>query len=371
MKFFKYLLMSVLLVSLVACGESNKAIIVPSNESNTTSENPIDFSNAFITKWKTPRAVYVFDEDCNSSTAEDESHCFSELSEEETSIADMSECMDEEVLYCNASGSVISIVAKGGDYNYSIDWGDGTVESNIDGNIEHIYKEENEIIEIKIVGEFAKPSFSADDGLLSVEQWGGIEWTSMKKAFYNTYITFNATDIPNLVHVEDMSQMFYSYAHEECQVYNGEGCLSLLSIPNIDEWYMESITNMNAMFYGRDFNQDISEWDVSNVKDMTNMLIDANFSSDNYNKLLYSWSELNLQQNVRLHINANYTKEGEESKKRIYSSFNWDIQDKGLLEGSSLDSNTTWDDKRQFISKWKSGSDGIVTIPTYGGVDYL
>ena len=34
------------------------------------------------------------------------------------------------------------------------------------------------------------------------------------------------------------------------------------------------------MFYMSNFNGDISEWDVSNVKDMTSMFDDSNFNGD-------------------------------------------------------------------------------------------
>ena len=43
---------------------------------------------------------------------------------------------------------------------------------------------------------------------------------------------------------------------------------------DISNWDVSNVKNMNSMFFGcENFNQDISGWDVSNVTDMRNMFL--------------------------------------------------------------------------------------------------
>ena len=57
---------------------------------------------------------------------------------------------------------------------------------------------------------------------------------------------------------------------------------------DIKHWDTSGVTNMSALFRGRDFNDNIRGWDVSNVEDMTEMFLDSTFSGDlrNWNVVL-------------------------------------------------------------------------------------
>ena len=57
----------------------------------------------------------------------------------------------------------------------------------------------------------------------------------------------------NVSNVKDMKFMFFN-----CKKFNQD----------ISKWDVSNVTDMNSMFYRcESFNQDISKWDVSNVKD--------------------------------------------------------------------------------------------------------
>jgi surface protein len=47
---------------------------------------------------------------------------------------------------------------------------------------------------------------------------------------------------------------------------------------DISNWDVSNVTNMSWMFYDAEsFNQDINKWDVSNVKDMSFMFVYISF----------------------------------------------------------------------------------------------
>ena len=55
---------------------------------------------------------------------------------------------------------------------------------------------------------------------------------------------------------------------------------------DIGNWDVSNVTNMNGMFNTSVFNQDISTWDVSSVTDMNGMFLGAT----DFNQDLSSWS---------------------------------------------------------------------------------
>mgnify|MGYP000486068005 CR=1 FL=1 len=164
-------------------------------------------------------------------------------------------------------------------YNFTVNWGDGTIDTGLSENTIHEYAKEG-VYTVQITGDFPaiyNDSPYANTKLLTVENWGDIKWESMNRAFQNcTNIVFNATDVPDLSRVTDMYFMFYG-AH----IFNSD----------LSAWNVSNVTDMDSMFFNAEvFNQDISEWDVSKVTNMENMFNDALLFSQN----LSGWATENV-----------------------------------------------------------------------------
>lgn len=165
------------------------------------------------------------------------------------------------------------------------------------------------------------------DKLLTIEQWGNIQWTSMNAAFANCQrVGMTASDSPNLSNVTDASLMFYranafagndfmqnwntatiqnfsfmfALQHIPGQIYSPD--LNNFNPPNLNNWDVSAATNISYMFAGRGlFNQNISSWDVSNVTTAAWMFTACN----NYNQPLNSWNTSNFR-----HINNMFSSTG-------------------------------------------------------------
>ena len=180
----------------------------------------------------------------------------------------------------------ITIPTLGDGYNYNVDWGDGTSSKNVTTSIVHTYNSSG-VYTVKISGSFPRIKVHdmdvvEEDGKLiikynsnpdnlnsilkSIEQWGDIEWKSMRFAFASTKSKINAIDKPNLSNVTDLTGMFM----ELCQsptIYDATPC----GYVDLNHWDVSKVLYMSHMFDSADFEPDISEWNVSNVRDMSYM----------------------------------------------------------------------------------------------------
>ncbi len=192
------------------------------------------------------------------------------------------------------SDKSLEIPTTGGGYNYTIDWGDGIINTEQTGNAFHTYDSAGNYA-VSISGDFPRiylyNSDSADK-LITVDQWGDIKWTSMYRAFYDTdNMNVVATDVPDLSRVTDMRYMFY-----EADSFNG----------------------------------DISNWDVSSVIMMDSMLVNTPLSTSNYDKLLDNWSKLpTLQNDVSFASSSKYCDAGEIGRSILINTYGWIITDAG------------------------------------------
>ncbi len=170
---------------------------------------------------------------------------------------------DDMTIFINTDNSMPS------NYNYNIDWGDGSYDTGVDTGKVHTYTSAGEY-EVKISGTFKHPYFVNADKLISVEKWGANKFRSMEKAFEKCdNVVINATDTPDLSEATKTNSMFEGATN----IGNGGGNW---------EWNTSAIVDMSEMFFGAtNFNKDIGSWDTSKVYNMKTMFSGAtNFNQN-------------------------------------------------------------------------------------------
>jgi surface protein len=172
------------------------------------------------------------------------------------------------------------------DYNFSIDWGDGSaveIYQGDDPDPTHAYATAGTYT-VTISGTFLKMSLlgsSSATKLQTIEQWGDIVWAGTQHMFEGAVnMTYNATDVPNLSQVVTMVNMF-----KGATAFNGD----------ISNWNISNVTSIAGMFDGAtSFNQDINTktinagtaeeyvaWDVSGISGFSRVFQNAtSFNGD-------------------------------------------------------------------------------------------
>ena len=217
-------------------------------------------------------------------------------------------------------------------YNYSIDWGNGTINENVTGNITHFYDSPG-VYTVTISGNYPQPCISVTgcggsdaEKIVSIDQWGDNAWQSMAGSFQGSPdFLINDPLSPDLSQVESMANMFRSSSFNQQidnwdvsnvtvmegmfrqnEVFNQPlGSWDVSSVTNmaqmflaasafnqdISSWRLDSIENITVMFGAATvFNQDISVWDVSRVTDMTSLFVSARA----FNQDLSAWDVSNV-----------------------------------------------------------------------------
>ncbi|TMM55868.1 BspA family leucine-rich repeat surface protein [Maribacter algarum] len=294
-----------------------------------------------------------------------------------------------------------------GSYNYSVDWGDGSSDSEVTDDITHTYSEPG-TYQISITGIFPRLYFydqtiNGKDNLklVSVDNWGDIVWNSMEFAFIGcSNLDVKATDTPNLSNTESIAAMFAN-----CSSLRGNGSFNSWDVGNIknmsnvfdgaivfnqplSNWDVSRVESTVRMFkdaslYNQEmatwnlmncfdtelmfqrstsFDRDLSLWDIRNVRNMRNMFDGSGLSTENYDSLLNGWSTQQLQTRVIFNAGDSQFCEGREAREKLISDFDWFIQDAGKSEDCA--------DTTSFITTWKtdnpgSSNDNQITIPTH------
>ncbi len=183
-------------------------------------------------------------------------------------------------------------------YDYFVDWGDGTSDSNVSGDITHTYTAPG-TYQISITGQFPGTNFfggTLDDDspvdnqkLISIDQWGNMQWRQLNSAFYAcANMDIGAQDIPDLNQVSNLDSTFAL-------------CESLVGNELIGVWDTSSVLSMANTFAGCTlFNQNIENWDVSNVNNMFGLFTNC----ENFNQPLNNWDVSNVQTMILLFTGA-------------------------------------------------------------------
>ncbi len=160
-------------------------------------------------------------------------------------------------------------------YDFHIYWGDGNSTSWKSGDhpslLTHTYSQPGTYF-VHISGTFPRIHFNfAGDRqkILTVMDWGDIEWSSMEHAFagaVNLHV-FHAAGAPDLSQVTSTRSMFDTASSVNA---------------NLNHWDVSNVTVMANMFKdAHAFNGTIAAWDVRNVVDMSGMFRQAfSFNAD-------------------------------------------------------------------------------------------
>ncbi|MFP2996988.1 BspA family leucine-rich repeat surface protein [Spongiivirga sp. MCCC 1A20706] len=170
-------------------------------------------------------------------------------------------------------------------YNYSVDWGDGTTDTNITGDITHAYTTQG-IYTVEITGDFPAIYFNSTGDrrkIIEILSWGNIEWESMENAFFGCEnLNFDAIDSPDLSRVTSLKNMF-----REASSFNGI----------VNSWNIGNITDISGIFFDAGvFNRPLDNWNTISVTDMSDVFNGAGL----FNEPLDSWNTTSVTTMARM-----------------------------------------------------------------------
>ncbi|WP_435622820.1 cadherin domain-containing protein [Flagellimonas sp.] len=242
-------------------------------------------------------------------------------------------------------------------YDFMIDWGDGTLEAiSFIGNdiVPHVFENPGTYT-VAIIGDFPRSEAASlnnafSEKLMSIEQWGNIEWSSLVTGFQECVnMEYHATDTPNLINVQNIDNLFF-----EARSFNGDlsnwETENITSMNNVfrgadvfegnglSTWNTESVDSMNGMFrFASSFDQNLGNWNIQNITSMEVLFSASGMSPENYSQTLIGWAAQapNIQNGVILDasgIEYCNTPEVLAARDILENTYGWIITDAGPVD---------------------------------------
>jgi surface protein len=149
----------------------------------------------------------------------------------------------------------------------------------------------------------------------SLNNWDVSNVVDMSRMFWNATAFNQPLNDWDVSKVTTMDSMFYdAYSFNQ----------------PLNSWNTINVTVMSQMFSNAIlFNQPLNNWDVSKVTDMTYMFDNSDLSTDNYDNVLKSWSQQDVQSGVSLGaLGVNYCN-GADARQILIDTYGWIITDAG------------------------------------------
>ena len=241
------------------------------------------------------------------------------------------------------------------EYDFTIDWGDGTVEDITEQTavlFEHTYASagtykvaiQGDFPSINMYSIFVNLGILETAKLVSLDQWGSIVWQRLYGGFsYCVNMVYNASDAPNLSECGNISRLFAGATSfngdlsnwDTHNVNNMAGTFREASSFNgdISTWDTANVITMFQMFKEASvFDQDLGGWEIKSVASFNGMLDNSGMSSDNLNATLIGWADYVQQNNAPLNVQLgidNLTFCGQEAlgaATKLITLYNWELQ---------------------------------------------
>ena len=240
----------------------------------------------------------------------------------------------------------------GGDYDFSVDWGDGVIENvtSYSGRL-HTYSVAG-IYEIRITGTLEGWRTQGDSKkILSIKQWGNLRLTRAGYSVSNFGLYFSGctnldlsqvSDVLDLTNTTSLYSMFNSCTFatiNRISEWNISGITSLYATfvncanfnSDVNDWDTSSVTNIQETFaICSSFNHSLENWDVSNVNDAGSFMRNTSLTPTNLDAIYNSWGVQNLNNGVSISFNpTQYTSAG--ASGRAAMAAHWTINDGGIV----------------------------------------
>ena len=203
----------------------------------------------------------------------------------------------------SASDTVVLPLLSGGTYSGSIDWGDGSTSALSYANRTHTYASGGVKV-ITISGQIDGWQFNnAGDKakITDVSNWGTLNITTNSAFFGCSNLDVIATDAP-IISTTDLIRTFRSctsltdpnlnswdvssvtlFGNYQNGVFYGASNAN----PKIELWDVSSGTSFRDMFWGTQFNRDISNWNISSA---TGLALSGMFALTPFNQPIQNWT---------------------------------------------------------------------------------